>query len=529
VHGSLTLSPAGIGNAEYPASGKVAIAGKEICPFTRSGDVLTLTARGDSGTEADEHDADDIVQLVLIYSVEETSVIVNDLLLNYTPGVDAAWINTTEWQTEVDEYIGRLYSAEIAEPTSVVELLNELIEQVGLVFWWDAIDQQLRLRSLRPISASATLYNDDSIMATSFRSTEQPAKRISEVWTYYGMRNPLESLDEVKNYKAAIATLDAEADQDYEQPAIKKIFSRWIADNNRPAASRLNSMQLARYRDAPRKFSFSLYNTIQQAPALGGGFRVQAWSLQDDTGDTIPVPAQVTSLERREDSYIIDAQEAIFAPQDDLETAKLIFIDENTQSANLRTLHDLIYSDPQEYDVIRCIISAGAIAGSFVVGDWTDFVDITIVINERIQGRGGNGSSESQVGSVNGGTALYTRYPITVENNGEIWGGGGGGGRGATVDVGFGLLLSAGGGGGAGYPSGSGGGAGGSDGTTESGGAGFTFPEHPSTSGAGGGPGQAGAAGNHSVNTAGAAGSAVDGESFVTYTTEGAIVGARVN
>lgn len=529
IDGSLTLSPAGIGDAEYPASGKVAIAGKEICQFTRSGDVLTLTQRGDSGTEVDEHDEGDIVQLVLIYSVEEPSDIVRDLLVNYTPGIDASWINVSEWQTEVDEYIGRLYSCEIAEPTSVVELLNELIQQVGLVFWWDSIEQQLRLRSLRPISPSATLYDDDSIMATSFRATEQPAKRISEVWTYYGMRNPLEALDEAKNYKAAIATLDEEADQDYQQPAIKKIFSRWIADNNRPAASRLNSMQLSRYRDAPRKFSFSLYNTIQQVPALGAGFRVQTWSLQDDTGDTIAVPAQVTSMERREDRYVIDAQEAIFAPQDDSETIKLIFIDENTPNVNLRTFHDAIYSEPQEYDTIRCVISADVIAGSLVVGDWPDFVDITIVNNGRIQGVGGNGSSESQVGTVDGGTAIYTRYNITVTNNGQIWAGGGGGGRGATVDVGFGLLLSTGGGGGAGYPPGSGGGAGGSPGTTESGGAGFTFPEFPSTSGAGGGPGQPGNAGNHSVNTAGAGGNAIDGESFVTFTLEGEILGSRIN
>jgi hypothetical protein len=155
VAGSLTLSPVGIGDAEYPTSGKIAIGGKEICQFTRSADTVTLVTRGDSGTEADDHDQDDIVQLVLIYDAEEPANIIEDLLVNYTPGVDPAWIDTSEWQIEVDEYIGRLYSAEIAEPTSVVDLLNELIEQVGLVFWWDPIDVMLRLTSLRPVSAEA--------------------------------------------------------------------------------------------------------------------------------------------------------------------------------------------------------------------------------------------------------------------------------------------------------------------------------------------------------------------------------------
>lgn len=521
-----TLKPAGIGNAEYPASGKVAI-GKEICAFTRSGDTLTLT-RAQSRTEAEEHDEDDIVQLVLIYSSESPSTIVSDLLLGYTPGVESSWINLVEWETEVDEYIGRLYSAEIAEPTSVVELLNELIEQVGLVFWWDSIAQQLRLRSLRPVSAESRLYNDDQMLATTFRSTEQPAKRISEVWTYYGVRNPLEDIDEAKNFAGAVATVDAESDQDYEQPAIKKVFSRWIAANNRPAASRLNSMLLSRYRDAPRKFSFALYETIDEPPVMGAGIQLQTWSLQDDTGATIAIPAQVTSIERKEDRYVVDAQESIFVSQDDLETARVVFIDDDISGANLRSLHDQIYSDPQPYDVVRFIVSAGAIAGTLVVGDWPDFVDLTLIIvaGSSVLGRGGNGGSYPKTGSA-GGTALYTRYPISIENNGRIAGGGGGGGSGIFFDPSEIHIQSGGGGGGAGYPPGAGGigfTQNGQPGTTSSGGAGGAAG--PGSGGNGGNLAQAGSAGSFN---GGAAGRAVDGDSYINWINLGTIIGARVN
>lgn len=515
--GSLTLSPAGIGNAEYPAAGKVAIAGKEICPFTRVGDVLTLTQRGDSGTEADEHDEDDIVQLVLIYESESPSTIIRDLLVSYTPGVDSSWINTSEWATEVDEYIGSLYSAEIADPTSVVELLNELIEQVGLVFWWDPIAMQLRLRSLRPVSAEATLYSDDQIMATTFRAIEQPTKRISEAWTYFGLRNPLEAIDEVKNHRAALATIDPEAGMDYQQPAIKKIFSRWITSNNRSAASRLNAMLLSRYRDAPRKLSFSLYETIDTPPTLGAGFRARTWSLQDDTGEVTAVPAQVTSIERKEDRFVIDAQEAIFVDQGDLETTRVIFIDDDSDGVNLRAIYDQIYSEPQSYDVVRCIISGEAIAGTIVVGDWPEFVDITIVVNGLLVGRGGDAlrilPSATVQPAETGGTALYTRYPISVDNQGTIGGGGGGGGGG-----------SGGGGGGAGYPPGLGspGTFGpGQDGTATAGGLGQP------TAGDGGDLGEAGE--SITGGPGGAAGVAVDGESYINWINEGAIHGARVN
>lgn len=526
--GSLTLSPGGIGDAEYPAAGKIAIGGKEVCQFTRVADTVTLVTRGDSGTDADEHDEGDIVQLVLIYSAAEPADIIEDLLVTYTPGIDAAWIDTAEWQVEVDEYIGRLYSAEIAEPTSVVDLLNELIEQVGLVFWWDPVDVMLRLTSLRPVSAEAKLYTDDHFLATSFKATEQANKRISEVWTYYGMRNPLESIDESNNFKAAIATIDPEAEMDYEQPAIKKVFSRWIAADNRPAASRLNSMLLSRYRDAPRKLTFALYETIDQAPTLGVGFRASTWSLQDSTGAPLAVPAQVTSIERREDRYIVDAQEAIFATQDDLETVRLLFIDDDTVDVNLRTFHDQLYSEPQTGDTVRCIISSGVYVGSsststpaLDVGSWPASVTIELVINGFISGRGGQSASV-------GGTALYTRYAIDVTNNSRIAGGGGGGGRGKGINIGTvgdpSFYFSKG-GGGAGYQPGSGS-SGSSAGTKEAGGAGISVIG--STSGAGGGPGLQGLAGNH-PSSGGNPGTAVDGESFITYSVEGSIIGARVN
>src|SRR5690606_17037191 len=132
--GSLTLSPAGIGDAEYPSSGKATIGGKEIVSFTRSGDVMTIV-RAQSGTEADEHDEGDLVQLVLEYVSQPPSAIISDLL-SYVPGFDTDWITLSDWQRDVDDYLGRLYSAVIAEPVAVADLLNELIEQIGLAMDW---------------------------------------------------------------------------------------------------------------------------------------------------------------------------------------------------------------------------------------------------------------------------------------------------------------------------------------------------------------------------------------------------------
>src|SRR5690606_11954541 len=110
---------------------------------------------------------------------------------------------------------------------------------VGLVIWWDPVDRKVRLKSLRPVT-SARDIDQDEMMADSFKFSEQPSKRVSEVWTYFALRNPLEDLEDTKNYRSVVVTVDPDASGEYEQPAIRKVFSRWIGINNRPAASRLN-------------------------------------------------------------------------------------------------------------------------------------------------------------------------------------------------------------------------------------------------------------------------------------------------
>lgn len=522
--GSLTLSPAGIGDAEYPASGKATIGGKEVVSFTRSGDTMTIT-RAQSGTEADEHDQDDLVQLVLEYTSQAPSAIIQDLL-TYVPGFDSAWITIANWQADVDEYLGRLYSAEIAEPVPVVDLLNELIQQIGLVMYWDTVNQQLRLIPLRPVTATSTAYCTDRIEAGSFKLTHQPSLRVSEVWTYYGIRNPLESLTEKQNYKAAVATADAEASEDYPQPAIKQIFSRWIVSTNRAAASGLNALILARYRDAPRKFNFVTRDT---PPALAQGIRIRHWHIQDVTGDEVEVPAQVTSVEPRDDATLVTAQEAIFVEQDGStpDGERYVYIDSPAFGINLRSLYDEIYDEPEALDAVVFVVNAkvggAGTSPAVTVGDWPDDVDLTLVVNDPIKGRGGQGAGPVSTPG-DGGTAIYTRYPITVDNNSVIAGGGGGGARRIYTPA-PGVEKIAGGGGGAGIPPGAGGvgDPSGSAGTETSGGSGGNF------AGSGGDLGEDGNTSGTSEPEVGSGGTAIDGISFVTFDSTGTVLGDQVN
>lgn len=160
---------------------------------------------------------------------------------------------------------------------------------------------------------------------------------------------------------------------------------------------------------------------------------------------------------------------------------------------------------------------------------------VTIVNNGVIQARGGNGGDNSAVGAE-GGTAVQTFRPITIENNGFLIGGGGGGGGGATFFPFKGGATQGGaGGGGAGYNGGAGGsslsGTGGT-GTISAGGAGVGYSGY-AFGGTGGAPGAAGAAGGNTSGggggatggAGGAAGFYLKGFAFTTFTATGTRIG----
>jgi hypothetical protein len=252
---SATLAPSGIGNAEYPASGIVAIGGEEICTFTRAGDALTLT-RGQFGTVAAEHEAEDRVQLCLNFVAQKPSAIANVLLTQYAD-IDASYIPLSEWEDECDAHLQRLYTRPIAEPTGVNKLLSELIEQAGLAMWPDEVAQKIRLQVLRSIPTTAFRFDEANTLVSSIQSQEQPSKRITQCWTYYGVRNPLDSLDEPKTYRSTFATVATEKESLNGQAVIRKIFATWIPAFGEATAQRVNDIQLGRFATPPRLITFS--------------------------------------------------------------------------------------------------------------------------------------------------------------------------------------------------------------------------------------------------------------------------------
>ncbi len=524
------LQPAGIGNAEYPSAGKVTI-GEEICEFTRSNDTLSLT-RAQEGTTADEHQAEDTVQLCLEYSGMNAASILEDLILNYTD-IPASYIDSANWQAEVANFnSSTFYGDVISQPTAVKTLINQIVEQVGLVLYPDVENQKIALQVLRPLSASALTITDSQILESGISVRLKETSRVSQVWTYYQRKNKVESYDDEKNYHSQLVTLASE--NLYNKKRIKKVFANWITQGAFSVAQALNNRVLSRYKNPPREFTFYLHPDVKLK--LGQGFNLQSRINEQPNGSQLPVPCRIISLNKMGDRVKVMAEELRF-DANLLGAGKTIVIDNDSYNLNLRSLYNSIYGSIDASDIIEFVITSGTIVGSqftavpaITTGDWSDGPTPLLTNNGFIVGRGGNGLFW-QTGE-DGGDAIHVESSFEIENNGAIGGGGGAGGSVTGLsDEGF---MSASGGGGAGFDPGIGGGADTVDGgryqeslaTLEQGGSGFDLVPGP-VSGDGGDLGAAGATSSNGTS-GGNGGAAVSGDSLVTWTNLGDVRGARL-
>lgn len=359
---SAALTPSGIGDEEYPASGYLNLGGTETVSFTRSGDNLTIT-RAQKGSTAAAHTAGDRAQLCLDYSAEDPADIIRDLEVTYG-GVDTSYIPLADWQTETANYNGQVYTGFVTDPTPVKTLVGELIEQAGLAHWWDEVNQKLRLQVLRAISTSARVFDETQVIKGSLRITAQPDKRVSQVWTYFAQKDPLKGLD-LDNLAGRAVLEDTDAEADFGSPSIKVIQSRWIPTGGRLIAERINQIQLGRYLRPPRKVEFAaVVGEDTTLPVPGAGYYLAARPVQDVDGSAVQMPFQVTSIKVKDGLCSVTGEELYWTDLQPDPTNRVIAIDYNARNLNWRTLHDQLFGTPHAGGTVTLQIASNARVGS---------------------------------------------------------------------------------------------------------------------------------------------------------------------
>lgn len=288
---SATLSPAGVGDADYAASGTVRI-GNEVMTFTRAGDVLTLV-RGQDGTVAEAHGAGDVVQECIRWTDTTVDLIIEDLLVNYA-GIDASYIDSAAWAEEVENALGgHLASALVTEPTPVQGLLKELTDAYMLFLWWDAKAEEIRLEVVFPFfEAPPELTDRQHFVADSVQVTEKPRDRRSQLWIHYEVRDPTASATDVANYRKLFIQLDqgAESPVEYGDSRIETMTARFFTDDI--DAIRTGGRLIARLRDNPREFAFTL-DAKDSGIELGDVVTLKTVCLQGPDGAPLATPVRI--------------------------------------------------------------------------------------------------------------------------------------------------------------------------------------------------------------------------------------------
>ena len=536
---SATLTPSGIGNLEYPSTGKLLIR-SEVMSFTRSSDALTLT-RAQNNTIATSHSSNDTVQLCLDYSGKQVDFIVNDLLVNYA-NIDASFIPTVAWSAEVDTFLNGLLTGIIVKPFDVFKLLKELAQSMPHYLWWDEKAQKIQLTALKAPPVSANVLNmDENIVADSFKTKDKPDLRKSTVFINFGQFDPTKSLNEIGNYQQTYARIDTDSISKYGSNEIETINSRWISNFNKAAALQLAALVGRRFSDIPREVSFSL-EAKDSDIWVGQSVAMNHRDVTDFSG--LPVNTTFQLLSSKESkNYDYTALEYVYGgalPEDEgggEAGVDLVILGADVRNVNLRTEYNSLFPTPTSSTQVKFVIDNGVKVGSsstgtfsLDTGTWPTGAIVTLQtnVNSFVVGHGGDGGGSIVGDGGDGGTSIILNNDMTLINNGVIGGGGGGGGTG-LFNVGF-TFTALGGGGGAGFEFSLGGisDVNGSSGTVDLGGAaGGSYGGTGGYLGAVGGNGTTNGTGI--VGTGGAAGIAINKNGFtLTQTVAGDIRGAII-
>lgn len=254
----------------------------------------TLT-RGIGNTEIASHSTDDTVQLCKVYTDENITDILYDLLVNCA-NIPSRYIPTTEWNAEKDLWlIDHNLSVTLSEPEGVNSLISEITEQNLVDIWWDIIQQKIRIKSISPehLNAILPIYDESKhLIEDSIIAKKDDKDRLTQVWVYYGKRILTEDdKPEFYRYLYVASDSDAEGENKYDSKQVKKFISRWIQSG--ALAGTLANRLLNRYRDGAQRIEFQIDQKDEDI-VLGESIQINTRAIQDVDGSNDIKTYQVT-------------------------------------------------------------------------------------------------------------------------------------------------------------------------------------------------------------------------------------------
>lgn len=288
VQTNARLSPSGIGNAEYPSSGRATI-GNEIVTFTRTGDNLTLT-RGLQRTQATNHSANDAVQIAFHINRQRADVTIRNLLRDYA-NIPASWIDFANWQAEFNKWGAGMYlSATICKPENVSKLIGE-INQLGITIWWDEVAQLIKLKLNHPPEEPPKEWSDRNNII-SIEQEDNDDERATRVSLWSVQIDPTKGVSPdnfLRNYLNVF--VDGESPDFYNESKTHTILTRWINHGDDASAKIITGRLLNRYKIAP--ITYKVLIDAKDDPSLTDVISLDSYIAADETGRSFKRLTQV--------------------------------------------------------------------------------------------------------------------------------------------------------------------------------------------------------------------------------------------
>ena len=292
---SFSLTPAGIGDAEYAASGR-ALIGSEIVAFTRIGDAITIASgdRGLAGSVAATHSTGDSFQQVLHISNARMDDTITTLLVDYA-GIDPAFIPTAKWEAEVDRWMLDLkLETHVVKPTGIATLVGELAA-LGVSVWWDSAAQEIGLKANRPVDGDVVWDLTDDANILEIQQEDQDEKRLTQIHFATVQADPTKTGKANYNRLFVTPDLDAEAAWAYNGQRIREILCRWLDQGADDLVRVISQRLLGRFRVAPRRYTIRL-DGKDGGIGLTDVVRLRSFVADGETG--APVNRLVQVIER---------------------------------------------------------------------------------------------------------------------------------------------------------------------------------------------------------------------------------------
>lgn len=249
---SFTVTPAGIGDLEYAASGFLTI-GSEIMAFARVADTFTVT-RGQKGTTAANHTAADTVQQAWTCSNARLDDVASELILDFTT-TPSSWVPTAEWEAEVTRWgASILLTTTVTSPTPVGTLVGELAD-LGCNIIPDERAGEIRLRMNRPIDGD-TVYSVTDENAYSITQEDREEDRVTQVYFVHKRADPTKGVgngDDVSNYLRRALTVNPDAVAIYGDVRTRTIRTRWLDQGDDTTVAIVSWQLLRRFEKSPMR------------------------------------------------------------------------------------------------------------------------------------------------------------------------------------------------------------------------------------------------------------------------------------